>query len=99
VTGVRCVAALARRGVAHLTIPKDIQDLTCAQDEPSKRNVPGHNAQTFAMANQVADESDLRRAAELLNAGERIVIMAGRGAIGAGNELEQLAQRLGAVIV
>jgi pyruvate dehydrogenase (quinone)/pyruvate oxidase len=33
-----------------------------------------------------------------LNAGEKIVILAGRGAIGAGEELEQIAEQLGAVI-
>jgi thiamine pyrophosphate-dependent acetolactate synthase large subunit-like protein len=34
-----------------------------------------------------------------LNAGKKIVILAGRGALHAGDELEQIAQKLGAPIV
>jgi pyruvate dehydrogenase (quinone) len=38
----------------------------------------------------------LRRAAELLNAGKKPVIIAGRGALGARKELEEVAEILGA---
>jgi pyruvate dehydrogenase (quinone)/pyruvate oxidase len=41
----------------------------------------------------------LRRAADLLNAGRKTVILAGRGALHAGDELEAVAERLGAPIV
>ena len=44
-------------------------------------------------------EQDLRKAADVLNAGERVVILAGRGALKATDELEQLAERLAAPIV
>jgi pyruvate dehydrogenase (quinone)/pyruvate oxidase len=43
-------------------------------------------------------EGHLRRAADVLNAGRRITILAGRGAIGAGPELEQIAEILGAPV-
>jgi pyruvate dehydrogenase (quinone)/pyruvate oxidase len=43
--------------------------------------------------------SDIERAAEVLNSGKRVAILAGRGAIGAADELETAAERLGAPIV
>src|SRR5438132_3375701 len=36
--------AFARRGVAHITVPKDIQEWTTADEEPSRANVPKHSA-------------------------------------------------------
>jgi pyruvate dehydrogenase (quinone)/pyruvate oxidase len=42
---------------------------------------------------------DLRRAADILNAGNRIAILCGRGALKAAPELEQIAERLGAPII
>ncbi|HEY1283858.1 MAG TPA: thiamine pyrophosphate-dependent enzyme [Steroidobacteraceae bacterium] len=99
VTELACRAALAERGVAHITLPKDIQELEYGDYGPSARNVPGHTSHAFALAKGVPGEEDLARAAALLNAGRRTVIMAGRGAIGAADELEQVAERLGAVIV
>src|SRR6202021_163435 len=44
-------------------------------------------------------EDDLRRAAEILNSGKRTVILAGRGALRATQELEETAERLSAPIV
>jgi pyruvate dehydrogenase (quinone)/pyruvate oxidase len=41
----------------------------------------------------------LRQAAEILNAGQKVAILAGRGAIGATAELEEIADKLGAPIV
>ena len=45
------------------------------------------------------EETDLQRAADVLNDGRKIVILAGRGALGADQELEDVAQRLKAPIV
>ena len=42
---------------------------------------------------------DLEKAAEILNAGEKVAILAGRGALGSTDELEQVAELLGAPIV
>src|SRR5437867_11163456 len=39
-----CRTALSQRGVAHLTWPIDIQEEEVAEDERSKKNVPGHSA-------------------------------------------------------
>lgn len=44
----------------------------------------------------VPDESELRRAAEILNSGERVAILIGQGAAGAPDEVERAADVLGA---
>lgn len=92
-----CRTALARRGVAHVTIPVDTQEMEV--DDRSPRNKARHNTEVFAQGAQLAAEPDLERAAELLNAGTRVAILAGRGALGAADELEQLADTLAAPIV
>lgn len=101
VTELACRTALTYRGVAHVTMPKDMQEMEYDKDEPSKRNVPGHvaSSDSFAASRGLPNEESLRRAAEILNRGKRVVIMAGQGAIGAAAELEAAAEALAAVIV
>jgi pyruvate dehydrogenase (quinone)/pyruvate oxidase len=92
-----CRTALAYHGVSHITIPADIQDIK--QDERSKRNVPHHSADVFSKSARLPNEADLRRAADILNKGKKTVILAGRGALRATDELEEAAELLGAPIV
>lgn len=94
-----CRTALSRRGVAHITMPVDMQSMDVGADQRSPRNVAGHSATLFAPARPVPSDMQMNRAVEVLNAGRRIVILAGQGALGATDALEQLADRLGAVIV
>jgi pyruvate dehydrogenase (quinone) len=102
VTDLACRTALSRRGVAHINFPVDFQEMSLAADEPSKKNPdPQHPFTSSVPAAPVAlpPEGDLRRAAEVLNAGKKVAILAGRGALGATDELEQVAETLGAPIV
>jgi pyruvate dehydrogenase (quinone)/pyruvate oxidase len=94
-----CRSALTLKGVAHLTIPVDLQDEVVSKSPASKRNIPHHTSSVYTHAPAIPNTEDLTHAADILNQGKRIVILAGRGAIGAGEELETLAGRLGAVIV
>jgi pyruvate dehydrogenase (quinone) len=94
-----CRAALSGRGVAHLTCPVDIQEQELSQDEPSKKKVPGHTSAVWTPPIQVPQPGELRKAAKVLNAGRKTVILAGAGALGAGTELEAVAEARGAVIV
>lgn len=94
-----CRTALARRGVAHITMPVDLQDQAVDEDMRAPRNVKGHNTDLFAPELPVPSEEQTRRAVEILDAGQRIVILAGQGALRATDQLERLADRLGAVIV
>ncbi|MCW3051505.1 MAG: pyruvate oxidase, partial [Chthonomonadales bacterium] len=87
------------RGVAHLTFPIDYQSQEMPKDKPSMRNMPGHTSHTFAPSIPVPSPVELQRAAEILNAGKRVTILCGRGALGASDALEQIAETLGAPIV
>ncbi|MHB8732782.1 MAG: thiamine pyrophosphate-dependent enzyme [bacterium] len=98
VTPLACRAALSQRGVAHLTIPVDFQEMPVKTGR-TKRNVPFHTSDVYAHSAYMAAEEDLRRAADILNAGTRVAILAGAGSLHATNELEQAAERLGAPIV
>lgn len=98
VAHLACRTALLRRGVAHIAFPVDLQDRGI-ESERSRRNVPGHTSDVMARSARLPHEGDLAQAAEILNQGKRVVILAGRGAVGAGAELEQVADLLGAPIV
>ena len=97
VADLACRTALTRRGVAHLNFPVDLQEQE--REEHSKRNVPGHTSDVFTRQVALPAETDLRRAAEILNGGRKVAILAGRGALGAGDVLEQVAERLAAPII
>ena len=99
VTDLACRHALAYKGVAHVTFPKDIQEWTQEAEKKSKRNIDEHTSDIFAMKRGIPDQRSLERAAKILNESRRIVIMAGRGAIPAREELERMAEKLGAPIV
>jgi pyruvate dehydrogenase (quinone) len=98
VTDLACRTALTYHGVCHITVPADVQDMTVGR-ERSKRNVPHHTSDVMARSARLPDEADLARAAEILNAGRKVAILAGRGALGAGVELESAAEALGAPII
>src|SRR5262249_5271553 len=65
----------------------------------SKRNVPHHTSDVCAIGVPLPPDRDLQRAADILNSGKRIVLLVGRGALGATDELEVLAETLGAPII
>lgn len=94
-----CRTALAYRGVAHLAIPVDFQEQDVKERKRSKRNVPHHTSKVQGFSAESPDTVDLERAAEVLNSGKKIAILAGRGALGASVEVEQVAAKLGAPIV
>jgi pyruvate dehydrogenase (quinone) len=99
VTNLACRSALVHRGVAHINFPVDLQDEKLEEDPRSKRNVEGHDQPVFPAYRIVPPRAELERAAEILNAGQRTAILAGRGALDAGAELEEVAERLGAPIL
>src|SRR3954453_12849463 len=94
-----CRAALSVRGVAHITCPVDLQEQSLKDDEPSQKKVEGHTSDAWRPPVVVPCDADIRAAADVLNAGTKTVILAGQGALGAGAELEQLADVMAAPIV
>jgi pyruvate dehydrogenase (quinone) len=93
-----CRAALGDRGVAHLAISKDVQMMKRSADKRSMRN-PGVRTSSSWTAPLAAPPEDLlRAAADILNTGQRIAILAGQGALHAREEVTQLANTLGAPV-
>jgi pyruvate dehydrogenase (quinone) len=98
VVELACRTALAYRGVAHVTMPVDMQEMP-ADEMRSKRNRPHHVSDIWAESAHIPTDAAIRKAAELLNRRKKPVIIAGRGAVGARKELEEIAEILGAPIV
>jgi pyruvate dehydrogenase (quinone) len=93
--------AYARRGVAHLTLPNDIQ-VANADADPWQHVAPARPSATAPVMLQAPGrprDEDLEQIASLLNDGEKIAILAGAGALHAREELLTLAETLGAPIV
>jgi pyruvate dehydrogenase (quinone) len=91
--------ALARRGVAHITVPKDIQDWTADEAERSDANIPRHSADLYAPAYPLPPEGLLAEAADIINDGKKVAILAGRGALGARAEVLELAERVAGPVI
>jgi len=91
--------ALAQRGVAHITIPKDIQDMALDDDVRSMANIPDHSADLFAVSYPLPPREPLQKAADLINAGTKVAILAGRGCLAAREEVLQLADTVAGPIV
>ncbi|HUK47141.1 MAG TPA: thiamine pyrophosphate-dependent enzyme [Terriglobales bacterium] len=99
VIDLACRTALAYRGVAHVTMPVDFQDMELKKAERSRRNIANHTSDRYASMIPAPSDGELRAAADVLNAGKKVVILAGQGALHAGDELEQIAETLGAPII
>ena len=91
-----CLAALSERGVAHLTVAKDVQGWRLGDDRPSVPAV--RTAVVGVPAGCVPPPRQLADAAALLNAGRRVAILAGQGCLGAAPEVERLADTLAAPV-
>jgi pyruvate dehydrogenase (quinone) len=99
VVELACRSALARRGVAHVTIPADVQSEPAKGGPPrSERNLPHHEGGPLALGAGVPSEDQVRLAAAILNAAQRPCILAGQGAFGAALALTAVAARLGAPV-
>ncbi len=93
--------AYARRGVAHLTVPNDIQ-VADADADPWQHVAPAAPPKTAAIylpPPGKPNDADLQRLADFLNDGDKIAILAGAGALHAREELLALAETLAAPIV
>ena len=91
--------AMAYHCVTHITVPVDVQEQALGDAERSKRNKPHHVSNVFSLSAREPKDADVRKAAEVLNAGKKVAILAGRGALDSTDELEQVAESLGAPIV
>ncbi len=83
VTDEAVKTALSRRSVTHITIPKDIQEMKMSDEQRSSANIKKHSGDLYAPVYPQPPKADLEEAAEIINKGHRIVILAGRGCLGA----------------
>lgn len=90
--------AVSHRGVAHITIPVDVQVQEIKKGR-SPRNPIHHTSAVPAYFDQLPARVELDHAADVLNRGKRIAILAGQGALHATQELEEMAETLGAPII
>ena len=96
---IACRTAFAQRGVSHLTIPIDVQERK-QEGRYSRHKVPGHTSDTFVAAGDVLpDRHLLEHAADIINSGNKIVILVGQGALNADQEVISVAERIGASVV
>lgn len=101
---VNCVDMAIRssygmRGVSHICIPKDIQEWPVSDSMRSSANVKGHSGDWAHPSTAKPADSLLRNAAALINDGSKVVVMVGRGALGAKEEVAQLAETVGGPVV
>jgi pyruvate dehydrogenase (quinone) len=87
--------ALAERTPTCLILPTDVQELE-AVPEPPHKHYMAHSGVGFSRPRVLPEDGDLRRAAEVLNAGEKVAILVGQGALGASAEVAEVADVLGA---
>jgi pyruvate dehydrogenase (quinone) len=86
--------ALDERTVTCLIVPNDVQQAEAVEQPPHAHGTV-HSAAGYLASRPVPGETQLRRAAEILNAGERVAMLVGQGALGAGEEIAEVAELLG----
>ncbi|KAF0096256.1 MAG: pyruvate oxidase [Puniceicoccaceae bacterium 5H] len=99
VTQMACRTAVARRAVSHVNFPTDLQSLPVSEGERSGRNVAKHDRGSYFVEPPTPNKHHLKAAADVLNEGEKVAILAGQGALGAAEELLEVADTLGAPII
>jgi pyruvate dehydrogenase (quinone) len=99
ITDLACRTAYAYRGVSHIAFPVDLQEKEIKERQRSSRNIAHHTSDVQAQSARLPDRMELQRAAEILNEGRKVAILAGRGALDATDELEKAAELLAAPII
>jgi pyruvate dehydrogenase (quinone) len=90
-----CRIALAERTVTAIIVPNDVQEAE-AVPEPPHAHGTVHSGPGFEPPRVIPTGDELERAAAVLNAGERVAMLVGQGALGAAAEVEAVADVLGA---
>jgi pyruvate dehydrogenase (quinone) len=86
--------AVGERRVTALILPNDLQDLEYTP--PPHKHGTLHSGVGYRKPKVVPYEEDLRRAADVLNAGKKVAILVGAGALHATDEVIAVADKLGA---
>jgi len=87
--------ALAERTVTCIIVPNDLQMEPAVQTPPHAHGTV-HSGPGYQAPRVVPEDSQLQRAAEVLNAGSRVAMLVGQGTLNAGEEVVAVADALGA---
>jgi pyruvate dehydrogenase (quinone) len=90
-----CRIALAERTVTAVIIPNDVQE-SPAVEQPPHAHGTVHSGPGYQPPRVIPTEAELDRAAEVLNAGRRVAMLVGQGALNASEEVAAVADVLGA---
>ena len=86
--------AVAERTVTCVVVPNDVQEMDAVESPPREHgNV--YSGIGYATAHPQPSDDELRAAAKILNAGEKVAVLVGAGALQAGDEVARLADILG----
>jgi pyruvate dehydrogenase (quinone) len=91
--------AYGRKGVAHICIPKDIQEWEVSDKHRSSGNVAQHSGDWSVPSSAKPAQSLIQKAADVINDGSRVAIFVGRGALACREEVSQLAKTVGGPVV
>jgi len=89
--------AIANRAVTAIIVPNDLQELA-AVETPPRAHGTVHSGIGYAAPRVMPADADLARAADALNAGKRVAMLVGAGALNATDEVIEIANLLGAGI-
>jgi len=87
--------ALSQRTVTCIVVPNDLAAMKAVETPPHEHGTV-HSTIGYSAPMIRPEEDDLERAADILNEGERVAILVGQGAAGAGEEVIDVADTLGA---
>jgi pyruvate dehydrogenase (quinone) len=87
--------ARAERTVTCIIVPNDLQEMPAVPDPPRAHGTI-HSGVDYCSPRVIPKECDLRRAAEVLNAGKKVAMLVGAGALQATDEVIEVAEILGA---
>src|SRR5437762_6311546 len=87
--------ALDRKGVTTLIFPNDVQEEKAVESPPREHGAV-YSSVGYTRPRVLPQDDQLDRAAEILNEGERVAILAGQGALEAPDEVVETAELLGA---
>ena len=87
--------AIAERTVTCVIVPNDLQEEPADKAlEPPHKHGYVHSGLGTARPHEIPSRDELKRAAEILNAGARVAILVGQGALGASAQVAQVAELL-----
>ncbi len=84
--------AAVRRTVTCVIVPNDLQELD--YEDPPMAHGATHTGLGYSSEAKTPDPDALKRAAEVLNAGKKVAMLVGAGALGATDEVIAVAEKL-----